>query len=174
MKKLILLVLAVITITACKQEQRYFAESEETNTLKAGIAAYEAADWEKWQSHFADTAKIYVNSKDAMSLSDRVAGLKEMTKAMSSYGFDHEKEYIEMVIDKEHETWVYYWALHNGMVAGSEKELSNPVHLAVRFADGKIVEEHVYFDATKMNAEFAAVAAAAAAVPDETDEEGGE
>ncbi len=178
MKKVILLGLAVIAMTACKQEQRYFAESEETNTLKAGIAAYESADWEKWQSHFADTAKIYVNSLDAMSLADRVAGLKDMTKAMSSYGFDHEEEYIEMVIDKEHETWVYYWATHNGTVAGSGKELSIPVHLAIQFADGKIVEEHVYFDATELNAEFAAVAAAAAAKMEEesmeADSEGGE
>ena len=171
MKKLIYLVLIVLTIAACKQEQRYFSESEETNTLKAGIAAYEAADWETWQSHFADTAKIYVNSKDPMTLTDRVAGLKDMTKAMSSYGFDHDKEYVEMVIDKEHETWVYYWAQHNGTVAGSGKELSIPVHLAVQFADGKIVEEHIYFDATEMNAEFAAVAAAAAAMAEEEPEE---
>lgn len=170
MKKLILLGLVVIAMTACKQEQRYFAESEETNTLKAGIAAYESADWEKWQSYFADTAKIYVNSKDAMSLADRVAGLKDMTKAMSSYGFDHEDEYIEMVLDKEHETWVYYWATHIGTVAGSGKELSIPVHLAVQFADGKIVEEHVYFDATELNAELAAVAAAAAKMEEESTE----
>jgi len=163
MKKLILLGLAVITLTACKQEQRYFAESEETNTLKAGIAAFESADWEKWQSHFADTAKIYNNSKDAISLADRLAELKDMTNAMSSYGFDHEDEYAEMVLDKEDETWVYYWASYNGIVAGSGKELSVPVHLAVQFVNGKIVEEHIYFDATEMNAQFAAVAAAAAA-----------
>ena len=163
MKKLILLVFTIVLFVACQQtEQRYFAESEETNILKAGIADYESADWEKWQSHFADTAKIYVNSIDAMSLADRVAGLKDMTKSMSSYGFDHEDEYIEMVLDKEHETWVYYWATHNGTIAGSGKELSIPVHLAVQFADGKIVEEHVYFDATSMNAEFAALAVAAA------------
>ena len=174
MKKLIYLVLIVLTIAACKQEQRYFAESDETNTLKAGIAAYEAADWEKWQSHFVDTAKIYVNSKDPMSLTDRVAGLKEMTKAMSSYGFDHEKEYIEMVIDKEKETWVYYWAEHNGTFAANGKELSIPVHLAVQFADGKIVEEHIYFDGTEMNAEIAAIAAAAAAMAEDAESETGE
>jgi ketosteroid isomerase-like protein len=171
MKKLILLGLAVIVMTACKQEQRYFAESEETNTLIAGIAAYESADWEKWQSYFADTAKIYVNSKDAMSLADRVAGLKNMTNAMSSYGFDHEDEYIEMVIDKEHKTWVYYWATHIGTIAGSEKEMSIPVHLAVQFADGKIVEEHIYFDATELNAGLAAVAAAAKMVEESMEAE---
>jgi len=170
MKKLIYVLLAVISISACKQEQRYFAESDETNTVKAGIAAYEAADWEKWQSHFVDTAKIYVNSKDPMTLTERVAGLENMTKAMSSYGFDHDKEYIEMVIDKEDETWVYYWATHNATVAGREKELSNPVHLAIQFVDGKIAEEHVYFDATDLNTEFAAMEAAAKAAMENVEE----
>ncbi|MGA1226301.1 MAG: hypothetical protein ACO3VF_03480 [Tamlana sp.] len=42
--------------------------------------------------------------------------------------------------------------------AANNKELIVPVHLAVQFADGKIVEEHVYFDATSKNAEFDAMA----------------
>lgn len=167
-----LALIAILTITSCKQEQRYFAESEETNTLKAGITAYESADWEKWQSHFADTAKIYVNSKEAMTVTDRVASLKEMTSAMSSYGFDHDDEYSEMVIDKKGETWVYYWAVHKGVVAGgSGKELSIPVHLALQFVEGKIVEEHIYFDATQLNNEFAAITAAQAANMEEVHNE---
>lgn len=162
MKKLIVLGLAVITMTACQQEQRYFGESDEINTLKAGITAFESGDWDSWTSHFADTAKIYANSKDAITISQRLTDLKGMTSAFSSYGFDHEEEYIEMVIDKEMETWVYYWAQYNGTFTNN-KELSIPVHLAVQFADGKIVEEHIYFDATSMNAELGAMAAAAAA-----------
>jgi ketosteroid isomerase-like protein len=161
MKKLSLLVLAVIMFTACQNKpQRYFADSPEINTLKAGIKAYETGDWDKWKSHFADTAKIYVNSTDPITIKKRAEGLKAMTKSMSSYGFNHDKEYIEMVLDKEDETWVYYWALHKGTFAANNKELAIPVHLAVQFVDGKIVEEHVYFDSTKMNAEFAAIAAA--------------
>jgi ketosteroid isomerase-like protein len=160
MKKLILLGLAVFVITACKQEQRYFAESAETATLKAGIADYESGNWEQWRSHFADTAKIYVNSPNALSVDERLAGMKDMTSAMSTYGFDHSNEHIEMVIDKNDETWVYYWALHKGTMAATNKELIIPVHLALQFKDGKIVAEHIYFDATEMNAEFAALAAA--------------
>ena len=167
MKKLILLGLAVFTMIACKQEQRYFAESNETKTLMAGVSAYEAGDWEQWRSHFADTAKIYVNSPDPLSVDERLNGMKEMTSAMSTYGFDHEDEHIEMVIDKKEETWVYYWATHKGTFAATNKELIIPVHLAVQFADGKIVTEHIYFDATEMNAEFAALAAAS-----ESNEEG--
>ena len=82
-----------------------------------------------------------------------------MANTMSSYGFNRDKEYIEMVLDKEDETWVYYWALHKGTLAANNKELSIPVHLAVQFVDGKIVEEHVYYDGTAMNAEFAKLTA---------------
>ena len=63
MKKLLLFGLAVIMFTACQNKpQRYFADSAEINTLKEGINAYEAGNWDKWKSHFADTAKVYVNS----------------------------------------------------------------------------------------------------------------
>lgn len=163
MKKLFLLGLAVILVTACQnQPQRYFADSAETETLKAGISAYESGDWVKWKSHFADTAKIFVNSTKPITVEKRVEGLKSMAGAMSSYGFNHDKEYIEMVLDKDDETWVYYWAAHKGRFAANGKELVIPVHLAVQFIDGKIVEEHVYYDGTAMNAEFEAIAAAKA------------
>ena len=163
MKKLLLLGLTVIAMTACKQEeQRYFSDSAEIETLKSGINAYESGDWEAWRSHFADTAKVYVNSTEAMSVDERLANMKDMTDAMTSYGFDHDDEFIEMVKDKKNETWVYYWATHTGTFSESGNELTIPVHLAVRFIDGKIVAEHIYFDATEMNAEFEAMATAAA------------
>ncbi|GAA3608570.1 hypothetical protein Q4Q39_09835 [Flavivirga amylovorans] len=94
-----------------------------------------------------------------------------MTNAMSTYGFNHDKEYIEMVLDKDDETWVYYWALHKGTFAANDKELSIPVHLAVRFDKGKIIEEHIYFDGTAMNQEFAAIATDKAEVEAEAEKE---
>ena len=61
MKKLFLLGLTIILFVACQNKpQRYFADSAETKTLKAGITAYESGDWDKWKSHFSDTAKISV------------------------------------------------------------------------------------------------------------------
>ena len=161
MKKLIFLGITMIIFTACQQqEQRYFGESAETKTLQAGISAYENGDWDTWRSHFADTAKIYVNSSKSMSVDERIEGLQGMTTAFKSYGFDHKEEHIEMVLDKEDETWVYYWANHQGTMVNN-KALSIPVHLAVQFSDGKIVAEHVYYDATEMNAEIAAMTQAA-------------
>lgn len=172
MKKLILLGLAVMLFAACQQQEkkRYFAESAETKTLEAGIAAYESGDWEKWRSHFADTAKIYVNSNEPMTVEARTAQFKETTPAWANYGFDKEKAYIEMVIDKEDETWVYFWGTHNGSIKDTGKELSTPVHLAVQFKDGKIVEEHVFFDGTEMNAAMAELAAMQESAESESEE----
>ena len=175
MKKLFLLGLVVILFASCQQqepqEQRYFAESAETNTLEAGIAAYESGDWDQWRSHFADTAKIYVNSAESITIDKRLEDMKGMTSAFASYGFDHDEEYIEMVLDKEDETWVYYWGQHSGTLAANNKVLSIPVHLAVQFVDGKIVEERVYFDGTEMNQELGALAEAAAAAEEAADED---
>ncbi|WP_298535506.1 hypothetical protein [uncultured Algibacter sp.] len=159
MKHLFLFAFTAILFVACKEppQQRYFSESTETEILKSGIEAYETANWDKWKSHFSDTAKIFVNSVKHTTVDKRAKALEAMAGAMSSYGFNHDKEYIEMVLDKENETWVYYWATHNNTFAKSNKKLSIPVHLAVQFVDGKIVEEHIYFNETEMNAEFAAL-----------------
>ncbi len=159
MKKLILLGLALILFTSCqKPEQRYFAESAEIDVLKSGIVAYESGDWDTWRGHFADTAKIYVNSETPINLDARLKELQGAAATFSSYGFDREDEYIEMVVDKEKETWVYYWAQWNGVIAANSNKISVPVHLAIQFTDGKMTKEHIYFDATQMNKEIAALA----------------
>jgi len=171
MKKLILLGLAIITLAACqKQEQRYFAESAEIDVLKAGIEAYESGDWDQWKGHFSDTAKIYVNSSTPVDVSTRLEELKAAAASFSSYGFDKKDAYIEMVLDKEKETWVYYWAQWNGVIAANSKKISVPVHLAVQFTDGKITKEHVYFDGTEMNKELEALANMSEGEEDEPEE----
>jgi len=159
MKKLFLIGLVAIFFVACQQpEQRYFAESAEIDVLKAGIAAYESGDWDTWKGHFSDTAKIFVNSSTPVDIDTRLTELKGAAAAFSTYGFDKEDEFIEMVIDKDKETWVYYWAQWNGEIAANSKKISVPVHLAVQFTDGKITKEHVYFDGTTMNKEMEALA----------------
>jgi len=159
MKKVIVLAMTIVLFISCQEkEQRYFSESSEINTVKAGIAAYEAGDWTTWKSHFADTAKIYVNSDKSISVDARITGLGEMSSAFSKYGFDHDDEFIEMVLDKEKETWVNYWAQHTATIAANNKLISIPVHLSVQFIDGKIVKEHVFFDGTEMNNQMEALA----------------
>ena len=152
MKKLFLLGTAILLFAACQnQPQRYFADSTEINTLKAGIKAYETGDWDTWKSHFADTAKVFVNSDKSINVAKRLEDLSSGSTILSSYGFDHDKEYMEMVLDKDDETWVYYWAQWNGEFTTTKRKVSVPIHLAVQFIDGKIVTEHIYYDGTEMN-----------------------
>jgi len=96
MKKLLLLGLTLILFIACQQQEkkRYFSESSEIDVLKSGIDAYESGDWDKWKAHFADTAKIYVNSKESVTVSARLEELSSSTSALSSYGFDKENDWI--------------------------------------------------------------------------------
>ncbi len=159
-KNLLLLGLSALLFTACQQQEkkRYFSESAEMDVLKAGIEAYESGDWDKWKSHFADTAKVYVNSKESVSVETRLEQLSGGAAGLSSYGFDKEDDWMEMVIDADEETWVYYWAQWNGEFTGTKRKVSVPIHLALQFDGGKIVEEHVYFDSTAMNKEMAALA----------------
>lgn len=151
MKKFLLLVLTVILITACqKEKQRYFFDSPEIETLKSAIKAYEAQDWEKWKSHFADTAKVYINSKIGITPTERIDSFKEMLSNFSSYGFEEKGSFSEMVIDKDDETWVNFWGNWKGTLKANNQELSIPVHLTLQFIDGKIVEEYGYYDTAPM------------------------
>ena len=147
MKKLLLLVCIASVISACqKEKQRYFSESPEIETVKAGIAAYEAQDWETWKANIADTAKFYPNTTKGVSVTEYLENTKAMVATLSSYGFNKENTFIEMVIDKDDETWVNYWSTWKGTLAANSKELTIPVHLTIQFVNGKIVEEYGYWN----------------------------
>ena len=156
MKKVFTLLCILFVALSCQEtQQRYWKDSDEIKAAKASINAYESGDWETWRSNFADTAKIFVNSTKPISIDERLNGLKGMTEAMSSYGFKHDdSEFMEMVLDQNDETWVYYWATHESTMAANQKTLIIPVHLALHYVEGKIVAEHIYFDGTEMTAEL--------------------
>lgn len=154
MKKLLLITFASIVFLACqeKQPQRYFSESPEIETVKAGIKAYEAQDWEAWKANFADTAKIYHNTNKAASPDELMSGMKDMLSNFSDYKFLNENAELEMIIDKDGDTWVNYWNTWGGKAKITDKMISVPVHLTVQFIDGKIVQEYAYYDTASISA----------------------
>lgn len=170
MKKLCYLLVLAVLITACDQKQRYFADSEEITTLKNVIIAYESGDMDAWRSHFADTAKIYHNTTKPISIDENIKGQQELVANFSTYGFDHEDEYIEMVKDKKDETWVYYWATWKGTLKGNGETITIPVHLAARFVDGKIVTEHGYWNMAPLENALKAMAEASANAAEQGDD----
>ena len=51
-----------------------------------------------------------------------------------------------MVIDDKGEKWVNFWGTWEGTIAANNQKLIIPVHLTLQFVNGKIVEEHGYYD----------------------------
>lgn len=147
MKKLILIVTTVTLVVACKQgPDRWTDKSAEIDAVKALIQDYEAGNWDAWTGHYADTAKMYHNSTEPSSVSETLEGLKGYLEPAAKYGFSDKDIFIEMIIDNRGEKWVYFWGTWEGNIGALDRDLKIPVHLALQFVDGKIVEEHGYYN----------------------------
>ncbi|MFI1773644.1 nuclear transport factor 2 family protein [Thalassobellus citreus] len=172
MKKLFLIATALVLFIACQNKpQRYFEESAEIETVKAGIKAYEAQDWTKWKANFADTAKIFHNTNKGATPNEMMTGMTQMLSNFSSYGFSKKGGVSEMVIDKDGKTWVNYWNNWNGTSKITEKKLVIPVHLTIEFIEGKIVQEYAYYDTAGINKVIASEIAAQMETETEVSEE---
>ncbi len=150
MKRIILLIVTVALITACKNvtNERYTQNSLEIETYKNVIKDYEMANWESYKSHYADTAKIFFNvtEKNPKSLLESIEQAKSNTAVFSSYGFVTEENEYEMVLTDDGNTWVNFWGIWQGRLTDTNQLLEIPVHTTAQFVDGKIVKEHGYWD----------------------------
>lgn len=168
MKKLFLLGLTLILFFNCeKPKQRYFSESPEISSMKASITEYNNGDWESWRTHFADTAKLYINSLKSISTSDLENAQKEMLLSFSTYGFQDKGSFVEMVIDSTEKTWVNYWANWHGTLKDNGKEIDVPVHITAQYIDGKVVKMYDYYDSNPITVALAEIEAANALPVDE-------
>ncbi len=160
--KLILLIFSIILFTACQKQkpQRYFSKSPEIDLVKEVIKDYEDANWEKWISHFADTAKIYQNSIEPATPKEALKSLQGLLANVSSYKFDDKDKFYEMVITDEGYKWVNFWGNWRGNLKANDKELVIPVNLTIQFVEGKIVEEYQYFNTAEMVAALQEIEAA--------------
>ncbi len=164
MKKLLIACFAIFMCMACKDAPtRYTSASPEIDEVKALIADYESANWDAWTGHYADTAKLYHNTTEPSSVSEVREGLAGLLENVSSYGFQEKDQFYEMILDDEGETWVNFWGNWEGTLAENGKKLVIPVHLTMEFVDGKIVEEHAFYNLAEYMAEMNAIKAAAMA-----------
>ncbi len=163
MKKLMILFLVSILTISCndgKKENekiRYTQDSEEINTLKSVIQNYENGEWDKYKTHYADTAKLYYNSRQSQNVDQVLDDHKQSLEGLSNYEFPDEHDEYEMVVTDDDETWVNYWGDWQGTIAENDSMIEIPVHITARFVDGKIVAEHVYFDNSGMIAAYEAL-----------------
>ncbi len=160
MKTLIILCLCTTLFISCEQAPtRYTTDSPEIDVLKTLIKDYNQGDWEGWASHYADTVKIYHNSLKPSSVSEIREGLQALLANNSEYGFSDKDIFYEMVIDDDQEKWVNFWGTWEGILAANGQKLVIPVHLTAQLVDGKIVEEHTYYNLSEFTTIMAELAA---------------
>lgn len=165
MKKIAVLgiLLTAILFSACKEKgpARYATTGSEIDLVKSLVADYEKGDWEAWLGHYADTAKLHHNTtkKIALSATEMNESLKSLLSNTSSYAFEGDSFY-EKVIDDKGNTWVNFWGDWKGTFAANNKELIIPVHITAQIVDGKIVEEHGYYNLSEYMATMQEIAEA--------------
>lgn len=147
MRKLIWMGVVLLLIVACQQgPDRWTNQSPEIDAVKSLISDYNAGNWDAWKGHYADTAKLYHNSTEPADIAQTLEGLQGYLEPISEYGFSDKDVFYEMIIDDKNEKWVNFWGTWEGKVGALDRDLKIPVHLTAQFMDGKIVEEHAYYN----------------------------
>jgi hypothetical protein len=154
MKKLLFPVLAIVFFAACNSGQpaRYASSSPEIDAFKSSIKHYLAQNWEEYRQHYADTVKFRNNvpKEKEISLDSVVSNWKQERELFSDIHYVAEEDYFEMVITDEEETWVNFWGLWSGVLKANGQKFDIPVHVTARFENGKIVEEHGYWNSSEI------------------------
>ena len=155
MKKCAFVILLLLTILSCKQEEardqketeRYTQHSDEIDSYKKTIQAYEDGNWDAFTSSFSDSARSYHNTESNFLTPGELAKTHQQNlERIESYEFLDDKEEMEMVVTDDAETWVNYWGVWSAKVSGSGNMIELPVHLTAQFENGKIVKEYGYYD----------------------------
>jgi ketosteroid isomerase-like protein len=148
MKKIIVLICSLVLVTSCQNgPERYSTTGEEVVMVKKLITDYENGDWDAWMAVYSDTAKVYHNTRtEAVGASEALKRHQQTLALMKSYEFMDDPVFFEKIIDDDGETWVNFWGYWQGTLAANEELLETAVHLSVQIEDGKIVEEHGFWD----------------------------
>ena len=114
------------------------------------ITDYENRDWDDFETHYAENAKIlnHVTEKDAQNISQLVAMNKADAQGFKSWTYDNKK--FQMVTTDLGETWVYFNGLWKGTLIPNNKLYEIPAQINVQFKNGKIVREEGYWDVSNI------------------------
>jgi hypothetical protein len=123
--------------------------SPEIDIMRQMIKDYEAGDWKSYKSHYTDDAKIYHNrvNSNPRSVDEAIEEHKSFIGQVGEYKYStSENQTVEMIIDSKGTTWVSFWGVWTGTFAKSGNKTEIIVHITSRFVNGKIDQEHMYWD----------------------------
>lgn len=148
MKQLFLFSISIALFINCQDNnpQRSTTNSAEIDIIKTLVKNYEDSYWDNWSTHYSDTAKIYYNSSKFIPPKDIQEYFNRQNAQLAAYKFLKNDVFYKMIIDDKQEKWIYFWAIWNGNLTVNNKLFEVPVHLAVRFVNGKINRENAYYD----------------------------
>jgi hypothetical protein len=148
MKTFNVLVLFILLLVACQNPStRYIQNSEEIETVKAVINDYDFHKWDSQRARYADTAKIYYNSRvNILNPKDLKDYHLKNDTSFSTRAFEDEYREYEMIEDNNGKVWVNFWGLWKGHLVANNKEIVIPVHITYQFKNGKIVTEYGYWN----------------------------
>jgi hypothetical protein len=151
MKKLLGLGLLILSIVSCNNSQRYTQNSKEIDIVKATINYYDYQKWDSLVMHYADTAKVYYNTRDqyftAKSLPEY--HIKNDSTFLTRAFEDDRREY-EMITDDNGKKWVNFWGIWEGNLLENNQKIEIPVHITYQFIDDKIVREYGYWNTSDL------------------------
>ncbi len=152
MKQLILIGFALLIFASCQNNsKRYTQHSPEIETVKAALNDYDFQNWDTLIMHYADTAKIYHNTRtNVLTPQDLPEYYQKNDVSFSTRAFEDENREYEMIIDDKGKKWVNFWGLWKGNLTNNNKEIVIPVHTTTQFVDGKIVQEYGYWDRSEL------------------------
>lgn len=147
-----LFTMAVLLLAACNQGQERFSTSgPEMDLVKKLVVDYEKGNWDEWTEAYADTAKIHYNTRTKhINADEAIASHRANLEGIGNYGFMDEPVFFEKVIDDKGKTWVNFWGYWHGTLKANNQKLETPVHLTMQVKEGKIVEEHGFWDNSPM------------------------
>ena len=99
MKRLILIMLFGLTLSACQQEQRYTQQSPEIDAARALLATSASGDFEGQREYYAADAQIFYNATEdnPTSVDKMIEEQKAQADDFSNVSITIEDSAIEMV-----------------------------------------------------------------------------
>ena len=147
MRTQLILGLLMLGVMSCQNSKRYTQESPEIEVVKQALQDYDYQNWDQLVSHYADTAKIFHNSRiNILTPEDLPEYFQKNDVSFSTRAFEDENREYEMIMDDEGNTWVNFWGLLKGNLNANNKEIVIPVHITSQFIEGKIVREYGYWN----------------------------
>jgi len=148
MKNLIAIVLLLLVLVSCNKP-RYTQDSPEIDIVKSVINNYDYQKWDSLTMHYADTAKVYYNTRNLYFTAKSLPEYhKKNDSSFLTRAFEENRREFEMVTDDNGKKWVNFWGIWEGNLLENNKKIEMPVHITYQFIGKKIALEYGYWDAS--------------------------